>query len=203
MSLDELLQELALQYGYVGVFLASFLGASSVAFPIPYTIMLPFLGAYTHLDLGLLALFSGLGSALGEIVGYALGKAGRLMVNEERRENLTSLLKLLEARRYLAPLLIFLFALTPLPDDLLFIPLGLVGYSLLAALAPCFLGKALMAYALCYAGRFYNQLLISLFGKETTGLTTLLVASASAALLMVIIVILMKVDWKSAFERLA
>ena len=60
-----------IQFGYFGVFLVSLISALTVIIPIPYTLLLYALGS--TLDPVLLALSSGLGSALGEVSGYGLG----------------------------------------------------------------------------------------------------------------------------------
>jgi membrane protein YqaA with SNARE-associated domain len=201
LSLESHLGELASQYGYVGVFLLSFIGASSLIIPIPYTAVLLFIGAYSGMDLALLAVVSGLGSALGEVTGYLIGRTARKVVSSERQKRLEALLHILKMRRALAPLLIFVFALTPLPDDLLFLPLGLARYPLLAALIPCFLGKLMMAYLIVYGGRNYNELLISLVGREAggdlLGATTLL----SALALMGVVAAVLMIDWESVLAR--
>ncbi len=56
----------------------------SVVFPIPYTIVIFFLGAV--LDPFFVAVSGGLGAALGEFSGYTLGYYGRKIVNEQRHK---------------------------------------------------------------------------------------------------------------------
>lgn len=201
MSLESLLSELASQYGYVGVFLLSFLGASSVIIPIPYTVILLFIGAYSGMDLALLAIVSGLGSALGEIVGYLIGRTARKVISLQRQKRLEALLHILTMRRALAPLLIFVFALTPIPDDLLFLPLGLAHYPLLATLIPSFLGKSAMAYLIAFGGRNYNEILISLVGREAGGTLVLVSMLVSALALMGIVAAVLMIDWESILAR--
>jgi len=201
-DLELLFRELAMQYGYLGVFVISFLSASSIVIPVPYTVIILFLGAYTQMDMVMLALASGLGSALGEIVGYAVGRTAHHVVKEERKKKMEAMLKVLTAKGYLAPILVFLFALTPLPDDLLFIPLGLLGYPVLMWLLPCFVGKMFMAYIVAYAGRSYNQYLIAVLGAESTGWTMALTSVASTALLLLVMVAMLKVDWEALLVKM-
>jgi membrane protein YqaA with SNARE-associated domain len=140
-------KELWGELGYVGIFLLSFLGASSILIPVPYTvILLSIAPAFSPLPF---ALSAGLGSALGEGVGYALGYLGRGVLGDKERRRLDAMR--LVIRRY-GLIAIFLFALTPLPDDLLFIPLGLMGYSFWRAMFACASGKFFMALILAYSG---------------------------------------------------
>jgi len=135
-----------IQFGYVGMFLISLVGALTVIFPIPYTLLLYALGA--TLDPVLLAFSSGLGSALGEVSGYLIGYYGRAVISDALKRKMEFMLKVFN--RY-GSLAVFLFALTPLPDDLLFIPLGIMRYSLPRALIACFFGKLGMSFIIAYS----------------------------------------------------
>ena len=146
--LEEWMEQFALQFGYLGVFVISFIGSVSIIFPVPYTLVIFFLGGM--LDPFFVAITGGLGAALGEFSGYALGYYGRKVVSEERRRKMDYMLRIFG--RY-GSVTIFLFALTPLPDDLLFIPLGVMRYPFLKAFIPALLGKMLMTFILAYSGQ--------------------------------------------------
>jgi len=69
------------------------------------------------------------------------------------------LIKLIEVKgKYVLMLAVFLSALTPLPDDLLFIVLGFLRYDLLRVLLPCMLGKATMLYLVRYIWFLFGKL---------------------------------------------
>ncbi len=187
----EQMEQFALQFGYLGVFIISFIGSVSVIFPIPYTIVIYLLGAI--LDPFFVAISGGLGSALGEFSGYALGYYGRTVVSEERRRKMDYMVKVFD--RY-GPVTIFLFALTPLPDDLLFIPLGVMRYSFLKAFIPALFGKIMMTFILAYSGQQSITIIKTLFAGS--GLLGTVVTSA---LLIIIIVAMIKIDWEKIFEK--
>jgi len=189
--LEEWMEQFALQFGYFGVFIISFIGSVSVVFPIPYTLVIFFLGS--SLNPFLVAISGGLGSALGEFSGYALGYYGRTVVSEERRRKMDYMVKLFD--RY-GPAAIFLFALTPLPDDLLFIPLGVMRYAFWKAFIPALLGKTLMTFILAYSGQQSIGLIESLFAGSGE-----LVTVVTLVLLIVIIVAMIKIDWEKLFEK--
>jgi len=179
------------QFGYLGVFVISFVGSVSVIFPIPYTIVIFFLGGV--LDPFFVAISGGLGAALGEFSGYALGYYGRAVVNKERQRKMGYMVKLFD--KY-GPAAIFIFALTPLPDDLLFIPLGVMRYPFVKAFVPSLLGKTLMTFILAYSGQQSIDLILAVFG-ESGWLGTVI----TAALLIIIIVAMVKIDWEKLFEK--
>ena len=189
--LEDWMLQFAHQFGYLGVFVISFIGSVSVIFPIPYTLVIFFLGSV--LDPFFVAVSGGLGAALGEFSGYALGYYGRTVVNKERRRKMDYMVKLFD--RY-GPVTIFLFALTPLPDDLLFIPLGVMRYPFLKAFIPSLLGKMLMTFILAYSGQQSIDLIINVFG-ESGWIGTVI----TVALLVVIIVAMIKIDWEKLFEK--
>ncbi len=187
----EWMEQFAVQFGYLGVFIISFIGSVSVIIPLPYTIVIFVLGSV--LDPFFVAVSGGLGAALGEFSGYMLGYYGRKIVSKERRRKMDYMVKLFG--RY-GPVTIFLFALTPLPDDLLFIPLGVMRYPFLKAFVPALLGKMVMTFILAYSGQQSIELIKIVFGE--TGLIGTIV---TATLLIVIIAVMIKLDWEKLFEK--
>jgi len=185
------MEDFAFQFGYLGIFVISFIGSVSVIFPIPYTIVIYLSGAF--LDPFFVAISGGLGAALGEFSGYVIGYTGRTVISEERRKKMKYMVKLFD--RY-GPAAIFFFALTPLPDDLLFIPLGVMRYPFVKAFIPALLGKMLMTFILAYSGQQSFELIEVLFGGSG-----LLGTVITVALLIIIIVAMIKIDWEKLFEK--
>jgi membrane protein YqaA with SNARE-associated domain len=186
------MEQLALNYSYLGIFILSFIGALSIVFPIPYTVVIYFLG--TFLDPYLIAFSGGLGSAMGELIGYFLGYSGRMLISDERRRKMDYMVKIFD--RY-GVIVIFLFALTPLPDDLLIIPLGVMHYNPVKFLIPCIMGKTLMCLILALGGRFSIGIIKSLFG-ENGGWAASIV---TFLLLVVILVLMFRIDWEKLFFK--
>ena len=183
-------------YQFLGVFFISFIGSLSIIFPIPYTLVILTLGITGLINPILLTVAGGLGSALGEFSGYALGYYGARFISKERRRKMNFFVKIFD--RY-GPIAVFLFALTPLPDDLLFIPLGILRYKFWKTFIPCLIGKFLMCFTLAYFGRLFENLARLIFGEEGSwiGITITIVA------LLVIVYILLKVDWEKIFKKYA
>ena len=193
MVLLEWMEQFALQFGYFGVFLISLIGTLSVVFPIPYTLVIYFIGAVRVLDPFLIAVAGGLGSALGEFSGYVLGYYGRAVLSEDRRRKMDYMMKVFHHYGFAA---IFLFALTPLPDDLLFIPLGIMRYRFVKAFIPALLGKMLMCFILAYSGYMSFGIIKVVFGEG--GWLGVVITSA---FLIIVIVAILKIDWEKVFEK--
>jgi len=182
--------ELVTVYGYLGAFLVCTLGNISIFIPIPFAIIVYAFGS--TLNPLLLGLVSGLGSTIGEMVSYFLGWGGRKMIESRYGSRLDAAKRLID--RYGA-LSVFLFALLPLPDDLLLIPLGMMRYDLKKTFIALLLGKTLMCIFLAYAGAFSFSYLRDVFaaGGVVGGV-------ASVVMLVIIIIVMLRIDWAKMLE---
>ncbi len=192
------MQSFAVQYGYLGIFLISLLGAMSIFVPIPYTVVIFILGASQSFDPLWIGIAAGLGSAVGEFSGYLIGMGGRKVISDKYKKKMDFLTKL--SKKY-GPIAIFIFALTPLPDDLLFIPLGVMRYSLLRAFIPALLGKFFSNLIIAYSGRLSLEIVKSLFGVEGEGMSLLIGTIIGIVLLVIVFIIMFKVDWEKRFAK--
>jgi membrane protein DedA with SNARE-associated domain len=194
------LEQLVLQYGYFGFFLIAFIGAVSIFIPIPYTVVIFTLGG--SFDPVLIALTAGSGAALGEFSSYILGAYGAKMISEQRRRKMEFMVKVFS--RW-GPFAVFIFALTPLPDDLLFIPLGMMRYSIPKALVSAFAGKVAMNFIVAYSGRFTKGVILdvirSIFGEQSDLLATLVTAVIAIALMIIIVIIMLRLDWEKIYHK--
>ena len=177
--------DLVTQYGYLGAFLISIFGNFTIFFPVPFTITIYAFGA--TLNPLLLGFVCGIGSTVGEFSAYLIGVGGRRVIEGRYEERLESAKRLIQ--RYGA-VIIFLFALLPLPDDVILIPLGVLRYDLRKALIAAFLGKVVMCTIVAYAGRFSYTFVRDIF--ESGGIIG---GVASVALLAIILIAMMKIDW--------
>jgi len=181
---------------FLGVFLISLVGSLSIFFPIPYTVVIFALGE--HFEPLWIAVAAGIGSAMGEFSGYLLGIGGRKFISGKYKRKMEFLMKLFNKFGSIA---IFLFALTPLPDDLLFIPLGVMRYNFLKAFVPALIGKFLMSLIVAYSGRFSIQIIRDIFGVESDLISALIGMILGIVLLIVIFILMFKVDWEKYFEK--
>ena len=195
-QLIEWMKALAVQYEYFGIFLIGLIGASSIFFPIPYTVVIFALGGM--FEPVWIAVAAGIGSAVGEFSGYLLGFGSRRVIGEKYKKKMEFLMKLFDR---FGPIVIFVFALTPLPDDLLFIPLGVIRYSLVRALIPALVGKICMNFIVAYSGRFSVEIIRDIFGVESDWISGLIGMVLALVLLIIVFVVMFKVDWEKRFEK--
>ncbi len=141
------LADLVAQYGYAGAFIVSVLGNLTVLIPVPSALVVYAFGSV--LDPLILGIVSGIGSTVGEFSAYLVGRGGRMALKGKQIERLESVRKLVA--RY-GVVTVFLFALLPLPDDLLLVPLGVMGYDWRRILVSMLVGKTIMCVVVAYAG---------------------------------------------------
>jgi membrane protein YqaA with SNARE-associated domain len=203
-DIENWMRTFALQYGYLGIFLISLIGAMSIFVPIPYTIVIFILGGIQDtfgnwlFDPLWIAVAAGIGSAIGEFSGYLLGAGGRKAIGNRYKKKMDFITKLFKKYGSVA---IFIFALTPLPDDLLFIPLGVMRYSLLRAFIPALLGKFFSNLIIAYSGRLSLEIIGNLFGVEGEGTSLLVGTIIGVVLLVIVLIIMFKFDWEKHFAK--
>lgn len=132
-----------------------------------------------------------LGSAFAKLVQYAVTFFVGKHIGNKRRQRLDA--QGLKMRRW-AFLLLFVAAATPIPDEPVIIPLGLMKYNLGKFFAAIFLGKLVITIAGAALGSWSAGIFLGDFGRA--GLIVL-----SVVLTVVITVILLKVDLGKLAEK--
>jgi membrane protein DedA with SNARE-associated domain len=188
-----------MQYGYLGIFVMSLAGAMSIIVPVPDTIVIFTLAG---LKIGgnwvfapeLIALAATLGGAIGQLSGYLFGLSTKKVTTGKYKKNMDFLGRLFNKFGAIA---IFAFALTPMPDDLAFIPLGASRYNPIKAFAPALTGKFLFSLAVAYGSRFSVGVI-----KDIPGLGSDLTSVAiSTCIGIALAIAVFKVDWAKRFEK--
>ena len=183
------------KYGLVGVFIASFIGNVIPYSAVPY---LAFIAAYAASFESesrlLIAVVGGIGSALGKYVLYGASRYAGRFLSQRRREELEYFSKIF-SRKGAGLVAIFLFAALPLPDDLLYVPLGVAKFNFPLFALMVLLGKIFLSAIAVFLGSqarwFISESLEG--GYLALGIIVLLIATA--AFLAAVIYI----DWKKIF----
>ncbi len=138
-------------FGYLGVFLSSFASSASVIFPVPGFVVTVSAGAF--LNPFLVGLVSGIGSGLGEATGYGVGWVGSKAVKRLKKDRFFRMAEewFQKNRGFL---IIFIFAATPLPDDIIGILCGLMKYPFRKFLVASIMGKTSLGLLLAFAGNY-------------------------------------------------
>ncbi len=176
---------LVTNYGYVGAFFISLFGNFTIFFPVPFAITIYAVGA--TLNPIILGVVCGLGSTMGEFSAYLVGMGGRKVLEERYGDRLEMAKRLIQKH---GMAVVFIFALLPLPDDLLLIPLGMLRYDIRKVMIAAFFGKVGMCLTIAFAGRFSFAFVKEIF--ESSGI---LGGVLSVALLAIIVIGMLVIDW--------
>jgi len=146
--------------GLWAAFLLSAFGNTSILIVIPYSYIVfqlaisasGVLPVWYPLVLGVI---SGLGAGIGEVTSYVVGRLFRKsekLVNGDLGKKFERMRKTFEAHPKMIPFFVFLFAATPMPDDVILVPFGVMKYSYWKTIIPCMLGKMVLCIMLAYLG---------------------------------------------------
>jgi membrane protein YqaA with SNARE-associated domain len=147
-------------WGYVGIFLVSLVSNASIILPLPNIVFVFALGAV--LNPWLLGLVAGAGAALGETTGYVLGRGGRKAVKGKEWKWLKRAEKWAKSRGMFP--VVFIFAASPLPDDVTGILCGMIKYDFRKFLLASLLGKVVFHVAVAWAGFYGLQYVLAWLG---------------------------------------
>lgn len=139
----ESLQDIALSYGYAGVFLASIVSGFNIISVVPVVAFVPvFIAAGLHLWAVIAIII--IGTTIADMISYAIAYFGKQIMLTHIQKAIMRL-EALRVRYHTSPMvaLFFFAALVPLPNEILIIPMVFLGYTLRHILIPVLLGNAL------------------------------------------------------------
>ena len=178
--------------GPLGIFLVSLVSNSIPFVSIPY---LGIVAGYVLINKGsateaVLVVTSALGASIGKLVIYMLGEAARTGLSEEAKKNVKLLTELAKKSTFLA---IFILAATPVPDDILYIPLGVMKYPLLPYFIAILLGKLIITTVVVVYTSYISYFM-------ALNLYTVPIWTALTALLVYVVI---RTDWYHVLNEIS
>ena len=186
--------------GYPGVVIISFLGNAAILFPLPYMGVAFILGGVRDLggtvfvfDPWLIGILGGLGATIGEVTGYALGYAGNRFIDEDQTNGF---LQIVEKYPRATPLVLWFLAATPIPDDVVIIPLGIARYPFWKVFIPQLIGKIMFLTGVAWAGRLSLEWIENLIIGNPTSPISKSIEVFVLLLVIVMIYLIVRIDWR-------
>jgi membrane protein DedA with SNARE-associated domain len=180
-------------FGYLGILLTSFIGSILVFIPIPYFPVLVTAAFNKQLDPHILALSSAIGAVIAKMIIFYVSYYGRNILSTTTKRRILPLQRLLSKYGWPGA---FAAALTPIPDDLIYIPLGLSKYNPWKFATATFLGKFVLNEIIVFGAVFLGRPFIESIGSDSTNPLYLVAgAIASAIVLGIILYLYLKIDW--------
>lgn len=129
-------------YGYLGIFIISLISGFNLVVPIPAITFLP-----AFVESGLneywIILLITAGMATADSIAFFIGKTGKQIALSGAQKGLLNKLEGIRQRSHGIPIvLLFLFAaFAPLPNEVILIPIAILGYRFITILPVIFLGN--------------------------------------------------------------
>ncbi|MBL7059242.1 VTT domain-containing protein [Candidatus Pacearchaeota archaeon] len=138
-------------FGYLGVFLVSLIFSLGLTMPLPLSTVIIFAGAI--MNPLIVALFAGVGSALGESISFVLGASGNKIL-KKKIKFLPKIKRNLEKNKYLLPF----FAMLPLPSMVLGLSAGVIKYNKYMFVISVLFGRIVKMLIYAFIGYFGRNL---------------------------------------------
>jgi membrane protein DedA with SNARE-associated domain len=181
------------ELGYLGILIVSFVGSLVPFIPIPYFPLLITASFNPNFNPHLIAVVSAVGVVAAKTIIFFASYYGRKVLSDKTKKRMLPLQRLVSRYGWFGA---FIAALTPIPDDLVYIPLGLAKYNPWKFATATFAGKVLMNEAIVWSSIYLGRPFVERILGETTDPTWLIVAAiASIIVLGVIVYLSLRIDW--------
>ena|SRR3989338_947624 len=147
---NESVRTIVRNYGLVGIFMVSVLSGFNFVVPIPAVAFLPLFVA-SGLSFWPAIFVIALGVSLADSIAFLIGRVGRQIFHNPFEKKVFSKLEEIQKHYGVSPMgILFLFAsLAPLPNEILLIPIGFLGYRFIKILPVLLAGN--VAFNILYA----------------------------------------------------
>ncbi|MDP6641569.1 MAG: VTT domain-containing protein [Nitrososphaerales archaeon] len=179
-------------YGYLGLFGASFLGSLLLFVPMPYFFLVVIASTSSNFDPTIIGIVSAIGATTAKVMIFQLSYTGSKLMSKSAENRLRPFMRLVSKYGGIAA---FLAAITPIPDDLIYIPLGLARYGRMKFILFTLAGKIIFTMSIAWGVRLSLDY-ISFFitdVSDTSG--AILITMIFFVLAIITIYTIIKLDW--------
>lgn len=188
------------EIGYPFLSLVSFFGSLIPFVPIPSFLVLATMAVGDQYDLHLLAIISAITAAGAKQIIFYVSYNGRRIIGEKTKKRMRPFQRLV--KRYGGGAA-FIAAATPIPDDLVYIPLGLAKYNPKRFFVATLAGKLVLGYAIVVASHFFGYSLEPVLEQIEDPTTVYLGIIVFGAALTTIIILMFRLDWHEILGKVA
>ena len=189
------------EVGYIGLTLVSFFGSLVPFVPLPSFLLLATMSVGDAFDLHILAIISAVTATAAKVIVFTVSYEGRRIIGKESRKRMRPFERLV--KRYGAGAAFFAAA-TPMPDDLIYVPLGLAKYNPKRFFIATLTGKLVLSYAIVFISHYMGLSLVEPLLENIEDVTTVYIGIAIfAAMMTSVVVLLLKLDWQKIMGRFA
>jgi membrane protein DedA with SNARE-associated domain len=181
--------------------LVNFFGSLVPFVPLPGFLLLATMSVGNEYNLHALALVSAVSATIAKQIIFTVSFGGRKIMNEKTRKRMRPFERLV--KRYGAAAA-FVAAATPMPDDIIFIPLGLAKYNPKRFFVATLSGKIVLSYIIVFISHYIGLSFIQPFLENIDDATPVYIGILVFGITMTaVIVLLLKLDWQRIMAKFA
>ena len=189
------------EVGYLGLTIVSFFGSLIPFVPIPSFVLVATMAAGEQFDIHVLVLIAALTSTAAKQIIFYLSYGGRKIISEKTKKRMMPFQKLV--KRY-GGSAAFVAAATPIPDDLVYIPLGLAKYNPKRFFVATLLGKIVLYYAIVLISHYMGLSLLEPILQDIQDPLPVYIGIVILGIAMTsVVILLLRLDWAKILGRIA
>ena len=189
------------EVGYLGLAIVSFFGSLIPFVPIPSFVLVATMAVGEQFDIHILVIIAALTSTAAKQIIFYVSYGGRKIISEKTKQRMKPFQKLV--KRY-GGSAAFVAAATPIPDDLVYIPLGLAKYNPKRFFVATSLGKFVLYYVIVLISHYMGLSLLEPILQDIEDPLPVYIGIIILGLAMTIIVILLlRLNWERILSRIA
>ena len=189
------------EVGYLGLTIVSFLGSLVPFVPIPSFILVATMAVGDQFDIHALALIAAITSTVAKQIIFYVSYGGRKIISEKTKKRMKPFQKLV--KRY-GGSAAFVAAATPIPDDLVYIPLGLAKYNPKRFFIATLLGKLVLFYVIVLISHYMGLSLLEPILQDIDDPMPVYVGIVALAIAVsIIVILLLRLNWEKILGRVA
>ena len=189
------------EVGYLSLSLVNFFGSLVPFVPLPGFLLLATMSVGDQFDLHVLALLSAITATVAKQIIFYVSYGGRKIINEKTRKRMRPFERLV--KRYGAGAAFFAAA-TPIPDDLVYVPLGLAKYNPKRFFIATLTGKLVLSYVIVFVSHYLGLSLVEPFLENIDDATPVYVGIIIfGAMMTAVVILLLRLDWQRILGKFA
>nr|ABZ10312.1 putative DedA family protein [uncultured marine crenarchaeote HF4000_APKG10L15] len=189
------------EVGYLGLTIVSFFGSLIPFVPIPSFVLVATMAAGEQFDIHVLVLIAAITSTAAKQIIFYASYGGRKIISEKTKKRMMPFQKLV--KRYGASAA-FIAAATPIPDDLVYIPLGLAKYNPKRFFIATLSGKFVLYYVIALISHYMGlSLLEPVLQGIDDPLPVYIGIIALGAAMTIVVILLLRLNWERILGRVA
>jgi len=189
------------EVGYLGLTIVSFFGSLIPFVPIPSFVLVATMAAGEQFDIHVLVLIAALTSTAAKQIIFYVSYGGRKIISEKTKKRMLPFQKLV--KRY-GGSAAFVAAATPIPDDLVYIPLGLAKYNPKRFFVATLLGKFVLYYVIVLISHYMGLSLLEPVLREINDPLPVYIGIIALGVAMtVVVILLLRLNWEKILGKIA